>query len=96
MRAHHRDCAEDIIAVGLAFGEAVLAETDYDEWVWVNGPFAEEMVLRPKNARLVCDPIGLIKKKLERNAPLDITGLCNGLIRGLQEWIECAQKYDIQ
>ena len=75
--------AEGRIALGLAFGETIVAKAGY-EWVRVSDQFGEETSLSPHGIQLACHPITMLQKRLDRGEVVDIAELRDETIKTIE------------
>jgi hypothetical protein len=79
--------AEALIAAGLAFGEQIIAASDF-EWMRVSDEFGDETcVAAPKN-EIFCSPISMIQKRIEQKEGWDLVGLRDDTIAIIRKRIE--------
>lgn len=67
------------IALGVAFGDLVKSENDY-QWTRVADEYGEENALSPRNVDVACFPISIIQKRLMARDRIDIEHLVSQTI----------------
>lgn len=65
---------EAVIAVGLAFGQTIVSEGNY-EWVRVEDQYGSETVLSPNGYSLILSPISMIQKRMDDGESVDLSEL---------------------
>ena len=77
---------EGVIALGIAFGALIEAKAKY-QWVRVSDEFGEETVLSPQSHKIICSPISIIQKRLQRGEAINIAYLRDQIIEGVEAQI---------
>lgn len=62
---------EALIALGLAFGEQIIAASDF-EWARVSDEYGDETVVAAPKKEIFCAPISMIQKRVQRQERLDL------------------------
>lgn len=74
LKDEHPDFDEGKIALGVAFGELIVAQAGY-YWVRLTDEYGSETSLAHPTAAAECHPISMMQKRVERGEDLDIAGL---------------------
>jgi len=77
------------IALGLAFGSVVISRSGF-EWARISDEYGEETCIAVQNTHLICSPISMIQKRLERGERTDLSELCDGTIEVMRENVDSA------
>lgn len=78
---------EEIIALGLNFGQLFIDANDY-EWIRVHDEYGEETCVAPKNITINCAPISMIQKRLNAKENVDISELYGETVKTIQNLID--------
>jgi hypothetical protein len=65
---------EALIALGLAFGEQIVAASDF-EWARVSDEYGDETCVAVRGKEIFCAPISMIQRRIRRQERLDISSL---------------------
>lgn len=84
---NHPDHPKFQIALGIAFGEIIVREENY-EWVRVIDEYGEETALSPKDVNVACFPISMIQKRLTSRARVTILDLVAETINTVEKMRE--------
>ncbi|MGD2131322.1 MAG: DUF3806 domain-containing protein [Maricaulaceae bacterium] len=74
------DAPDALIALGLAFGETIVEESNF-EWVRAEDEYGEETCLSPPGKNIHCAPISMIQKRLRRKEAVSIEQLRDETIK---------------
>ena len=77
---------EALIALGLAFGEQIIATSDF-EWVRVSDEYGDETVVAAPRKEIFCAPISMIQKRIKRQERLDVAAFRDETIAIVRERI---------
>ncbi len=80
---NHADNIDAGIAIGLAFGETITSETDY-EWVRVSDEYGEETALSPVGLMAACHPISMLQKRIAKREHVSLAELRQGVIDAIE------------
>jgi Domain of unknown function (DUF3806) len=83
-RADNRDAS---IALGLAFGEQIVATSEF-EWVRVSDDYGDETCVSVPGKEIFCAPISILQKRLKRRETTDLTRLRYEMIEVIQRRID--------
>lgn len=72
------------IAVGMAFGEMIIAHAGY-EWVRVSDEYGEETALCHRTAAVTCFPISMVQKRVSTHEAVDLVELRDATIAVVEE-----------
>lgn len=72
------------IAVGMAFGEMIIAKAGY-EWVRVSDEYGEETALCHRTAAVTCFPVSMLQKRLSRREEVDLVELRDSTIAVVED-----------
>jgi hypothetical protein len=78
------DHVEATIAVGMAFGELIIAKADY-EWVRVSDEYGEETALCHRAAEVTCFPVSMLQKRLSKGEAVDLVELRDSTIAVVED-----------
>ena len=81
---------QGVIALGLAFGQLVIDASNF-EWVRVSSEYGEETCISPVGAEIICAPISMIQKRLDKDEPENIIELRDETIRVLNAHLESGE-----
>lgn len=81
---------EAVIAIALYFGELVRINSGF-EWVRVSDEYGEETCLSPPGKSIVCAPISMIQKRLEKPEALNVQEMGEGAIELVLRRVEEGQ-----
>ena len=87
IRDDHPDLDEGQIAIGIAFGELIVACGGF-EWVRVTDEYGSETSLAPLGIQGACHPISMVQKRIERREDVDIRDLRDRTIDLIQNRVE--------
>ena len=77
-------CDEDtVVALGFAFGDLIKKQITL-EWILLDGDYGEEISLAVPGLRLVCSPISMMRKRLERGEAWDVDRLASDMATRLR------------
>lgn len=68
-----------LTAIGLAFGQQIIAQSGF-EWVHLSDEYGAETVVGPAGKSINCAPISMVKKRLEREEDVDLQWLATEII----------------
>ena len=86
----HPENVEAQIAVGIAFGEMIIAKADY-EWVRVSDEYGEETALCHRAAAVTCFPVSMLQKRIAKREEVDLVELRDATIAVLEEAVTNGQ-----
>jgi hypothetical protein len=75
---------DELIAIGLAFGQQIIAKTGF-AWVRISDQWGDETCVGPVGRSLHCAPISMIQKRLDRRDREDLETLAVTLARHMLE-----------
>ena len=81
--------SEVYIALGIAFGDLISEAADFD-WVRISDEYGDETALCAKSVRVICAPISMMQKRLERDEDVNISQLVENTISQLNETAKTA------
>lgn len=76
--------AEQIIAIGLAFGDLIVDGAEF-EWARISDEWGEETCVAVVGKTVHCAPISMIQKRIGRAEPLSIAELLEGTRKMLRD-----------
>jgi hypothetical protein len=91
VRDQYRDHQAVVIAVGLAFGEAIQERADL-EWVRVRDQYGEETALAAKGSQITCFPVSMIQKRIDAGEAVDIAALRDQTLKQVSDMV-ASEKY---
>jgi hypothetical protein len=83
------DDVDATIALGLAFGETIVAKSGF-EWVRVTDELGSETCISPEGKDLHCAPVSMIQKRLRRRERVSIASMRDGIIALILERLDQA------
>lgn len=89
---NHPDHGSFQIALGVAFGDVIRSEIDY-EWISVSDQYGKENALSPRDVNVACFPISMIQKRLTSRAKVTILDLVVETIKSVEEMRQ-SEDYD--
>jgi uncharacterized protein DUF3806 len=90
LRDQYPDFLEGQIAVGIAFGELIAANSGY-EWIRVTDEHGSETALSPPGLQGCCHPISMMQKRIKERADIDIAQTINATIQVIEERVRSGQ-----
>lgn len=78
---------EASIALGLAFGEQIVATAAF-EWMRVSDEYGDETCVSPRGKEIFCAPISMLQKRLKRREAIDVAQLRDEMIEVIQRRID--------
>jgi hypothetical protein len=77
---------EPLIALGLAFGDMIVARGGF-EWVRISDEYGDETCVAAHGKEIFCAPISMIQKRIARKERLNIAELRDGTIEAIMKRI---------
>lgn len=87
MLASREWAEEPLVALGVAFGEMICAQGDF-EWVKLEDEYGSGPALALVGLDVVCSPIEMIEKRLEDGEAVDLVDLCSDTIATIERLVE--------
>ena len=84
------DFLEGQIALGIAFGELIVAKAGY-EWVRVTDEYGSETALAPPGVQGACHPISMMQKRIKDRADIDIAQTRDATIEVVEDRVRSGQ-----
>jgi hypothetical protein len=81
---------QSLAALGAALGEMICAHGDF-EWVHLSDEYGSGPALASVGFDAVCNPIGMIEKRLARGEAADLVELCADTVATIQKMIEAGE-----
>lgn len=83
-----RDTQDELetIAIGIAFGQAMINSADF-EWVRVADEWGQETCVGPTNKAIHCAPISMIQKRLSRREAMLLEDLAHAVTGSMKDKI---------
>jgi hypothetical protein len=77
---------EALISLGMAFGEQIIARSDF-EWVRIIDEYGEETCVAAPGKDIFCPPISMIQKRIRRSEAMNLSEFADGIIEMIREKI---------
>jgi hypothetical protein len=84
---------EALIALGLAFGEQIIASSDF-EWARVSDEYGDETCVAVHERQIFCAPISMIQKRILRQERVEVAALRDATIALIKKRIAAGEAAD--